>query len=262
MNLLGRARKWLPQGSALPDDVWAQRHRWILTLLWLHTPFIFAYALLQRVPAQHAATEVFVIIGLALLATGQRRRRRLSTVITSVGLLTCSAVMVHLSHGLIEMHFHYFVMVGVITLYQDWWPFLIAIGYVVMQHGVGGLIDPVSVYNHKDAIKHPWEWAGIHGMFVLGMSAAGVASWRLNEAFLFSVVEREQELSETLSLLSATLDSTADGILVVDGEGRIASFNHQFVELWQIPAELLESRDDAALAFVVGQVADPELFTA
>src|SRR5205823_657985 len=129
MKFVRRARHWLPKGSALPDEVWAQRHRWILTLLWLHSPFIFAYALLQRVPAQHAAAEVFVIIGLAMLATGQRRRR-LSTVITSVGLLTCSAVMVHLSHGLIEMHFHYFVMVGVITLYQDWWPFLIAIGYV------------------------------------------------------------------------------------------------------------------------------------
>src|SRR4051812_11441204 len=144
MDVLRRARHWLPRGSALPDDVWAQRHRWILTLLWLHTPAIFVYSLMQRVPVQHGASETFVVVGVAMLATGQRRRRRLSTVITSIGLLTCSAVLVHLSHGLIEMHFHYFVMVGVVTLYQDWWPFLIAIGYVVFQHGLGGLLDPVS----------------------------------------------------------------------------------------------------------------------
>ena len=55
-----------------------------------------------------------------------------------MGLLTASAVLVHLSDGVIEMHFHYFVMVGVITLYQDWRPFLVAIGYVVLQHGVAG----------------------------------------------------------------------------------------------------------------------------
>ena len=59
-----------------------------------------------------------------------------------LGLLTCSATLVHLSGGVIEMHFHYFVMVGVITLYQDWWPFLIAISYVVFQHGAGGVRRP------------------------------------------------------------------------------------------------------------------------
>ena len=124
------------------------------------------------------------------------RWRRVSTVLTAVGLLTCSAVLVHLSGGVIEMHFHYFVMVGVITLYQDWWPFLIAIGYVVLQHGLAGAIDPNAVYNHPDAIEHPWQWAAIHGLFILGMSSAGIASWRLNESFLEGILERQEKLAE------------------------------------------------------------------
>src|SRR5688572_29877066 len=102
MNLLRRARRWLPQGSALPDEVWAQRHRWILSLLWLHVPAVFIFALVQREPLEHSAAEMFLILGLAMLATGVRQRRRLSTVITSVGLLTCSAMLVHLSNGQIE----------------------------------------------------------------------------------------------------------------------------------------------------------------
>ena len=70
-----------------------------------------------------------------------------------------------------------------------------------------------------------------------------------------------QEMHETLSLLSATLDSTADGILVVDNTGRITRVNQRFVTLWGIPDDVLASREDErALAHVLGQVKDPDAF--
>ena len=47
-------------------------------------------------------------------------------------------MLVHLWDGVIEAHFHFFVMIGILTLYQDWMPFLVAIGYVVFHHGVDG----------------------------------------------------------------------------------------------------------------------------
>jgi diguanylate cyclase (GGDEF)-like protein/PAS domain S-box-containing protein len=372
----------LPKGSTLPDEMWAQRHRWILVLLWLHVPALFAFSLVRHQTVAHSTVEMSVIAIFAFTATTLRPRRRLSTVITSLGLLTCSATLVHLSGGVIEMHFHYFVMVGVITLYQDWWPFLIAIAYVVFQHGAGGVLAPSSVYNHQSAIDHPWQWAAIHGGFILGLSAAGVASWKLNESLLQAASDREEKLAEAqrvarigswewevgtgrvtwsdelyrlfgvadvdftpstrasfpgvhpddhaaidddvrsaleggpplardfrvtlsdgsvrwvhgrgavtlwmdgrpiamsgtvqditdrkraeahlgeaLSLLGAALDSTADGILVVDGHGRISRFNRQFAEMWRLPDAVLESGDDdQALAWVVEQLSDPEAF--
>lgn len=71
----------------------------------------------------------------------------------------------------------------------------------------------------------------------------------------------EARRTEMLSLLRSTLDSTADGILVVDRHGRIATFNQQFVEMWRIPRAIVDSRDDdRALAFVMEQLADPEGF--
>ncbi len=45
----------------------------------------------------------------------------------------------------------------------------------------------------------------------------------------------EHRLRQALSLLTATLDSTADGILVVDAAGRITSFNRRFCEMWRLP---------------------------
>src|SRR5881396_2369273 len=71
----------------------------------------------------------------------------------------------------------------------------------------------------------------------------------------------ERELRETLSLLNATFESTADGILVVDLAGRIVSFNRTFAELWRIPDSILEAKDHAqTIAFVLEQLADPQGF--
>jgi PAS domain S-box-containing protein len=72
----------------------------------------------------------------------------------------------------------------------------------------------------------------------------------------------EKELEEALSLLAATLDATADGILVVDPDGRITSFNRRFTEMWRLPEEVLQAGDGAALACVLDQVVDPEAFLA
>jgi len=71
----------------------------------------------------------------------------------------------------------------------------------------------------------------------------------------------ERDLRETLSLLNATFESTADGILVVDLAGHIVSFNRKFAELWRIPDSILETKDaPQAVAFVLEQLVDPQGF--
>jgi diguanylate cyclase (GGDEF)-like protein len=71
----------------------------------------------------------------------------------------------------------------------------------------------------------------------------------------------EEELRSTVSLLSATLESTTDGILVVAEDHSISRFNQRFVDMWRIPAEIIESRDDnRALRFVLDQVTNASAF--
>ncbi len=73
----------------------------------------------------------------------------------------------------------------------------------------------------------------------------------------------DEELRSTVSLLSATLESTADGILVVAQDRSISRFNQRFVDMWRIPAEIIESRDDnRALGFVLDQIKDAPAFIA
>jgi two-component system, cell cycle sensor histidine kinase and response regulator CckA len=70
-----------------------------------------------------------------------------------------------------------------------------------------------------------------------------------------------EDLAPLISLLRATLESTADGLLVVDRDGRISTYNGKFASMWRIPPDILAARDDkAALAFVLDQLVDPEVF--
>ena len=73
----------------------------------------------------------------------------------------------------------------------------------------------------------------------------------------------EERLRSTLSLLTATLDSTADGILVVDAARRVERFNRRLIEMWRLPEALADHGDDSAVVrFVLEQLADPETFLA
>ncbi len=73
----------------------------------------------------------------------------------------------------------------------------------------------------------------------------------------------ESELEQLVAELRATLESTADGMLVADLDGAIRGYNHRFAELWGLPQELMTERDDAAVyAWMAQHVTDPEQYAA
>ncbi len=68
-------------------------------------------------------------------------------------------------------------------------------------------------------------------------------------------------LHNTYSLLEATLDSTPDGILVVNNERRITSFNKQFTAMWGVPGRVAELDNDVNLLELIdAQLENPEQF--
>ncbi len=81
---------------------------------------------------------------------------------------------------------------------------------------------------------------------------------------LVDITERkaaEQATLQALSLLEATLESTADGLLVIDRTGKIVNYNQKFAEMWQIPHSILETGDDTtAINHVLSQLTDPDDF--
>lgn len=76
-------------------------------------------------------------------------------------------------------------------------------------------------------------------------------------------VRAQESLARSVSLLNATIESTADGILAVDLVGGVHTFNRRFAEMWRIPEDLLRTRSDAGmLAHVSKEMPDPEAFLA
>lgn len=242
-SLVGlRARIWnmIPRGGTLPEDVWRRRHHFLLGLAWFHAIVIaligpiLGYplrlewsAFFQDGTTNHTIAEASVVAFFALLALASPGRTFKATVV-GLALMTASGILVHLSGGYIELHFHFFVMVVFLALYQDWAPYLIAIAYVALHHGLVGAIAPSEVYNHPDAIAEPWKWAGIHAFFVLWAAVGSVIAWRFNEA--------------AFARTKLILDVAGDGICGVDHDGKVTFANPAAQRMLGIEGEQIVGR--------------------
>ncbi|MBV9411678.1 MAG: methyl-accepting chemotaxis protein, partial [Acidimicrobiia bacterium] len=174
-------KRFLPRGGSLPYEEWRSRHRVIVVLLWLHALGLTIFGLARGYSLAHTVGDTSIVATAAFFASWSRLGRKWQSTVAAFGLVAASGVLVHLSGGVVEAHFHYFVVVVILSLYEDWVPFLVAIGFVVIEHGAIGAISPHSVYDHASAVKNPWKWALIHGGFVLAESLACLVAWRKNE---------------------------------------------------------------------------------
>ena len=141
--------------------------------------------------------------------------------------------------------------------------------------GVGGAPLRTARRSHRHLRScDPGIWGSVNGAVAIeGASTtqtvqilqALVAVVAVSIMIMAAAIEErrgaEEAAKESVSLLQATLESTADGILVVDRLGRMVSFNQPFVDMWRIPPEVMSSGDDQrALEFVLAELDDPEGF--
>jgi diguanylate cyclase len=227
----------LPHGRQLPDDVWARRHHGLVDLLWLQIPLLVLFANYEgySIARGIAICSPLLIVGLVAVTSPLPRWIRCASV--SLGLVGGASVLVYFSHGAIEAHFQYFVVIGFLSLYQEWMPFLIAIAFVLFEHGIVGVIAPRAVYNHDlmpGMSEDPWKWAVIHASFLFAAGFANILAWKLTEhealndaltglpnrvLFLDSVRHACQNEGRTSAVLFIDLDNFKD---VNDGFGHEA----------------------------------------
>jgi signal transduction histidine kinase len=189
---------YLPRGNMLDEQEWHKRHSLLLWILLIHLPALFVFGLVLHHSA--AITALALIPPLVCLIAGRLTpRRRLSSLFVTAGLVYCSAALVGLSRGSIEAHFHFFIIIGFIALYQDWLPFLWNIVFTVVSHGVGSAWSQNLIFNHKAGEVHPWTWSAIHGVAVLAACVGVVIFWRTTED------EQEKSVRLTKQLADAEI---------------------------------------------------------
>jgi diguanylate cyclase (GGDEF)-like protein/PAS domain S-box-containing protein len=225
MSALARLRDVLPAGKTLPPDVWHRRHRGMVVLVWLHAVGLPIYGLTRGYPLWHVTLDALPITAFGIAAIVPYRSARFRACMVALGLLSSSALLVHLSGGSIEAHFHFFVMVTLLACYEEWTPYLLSILFVLLHHGVMGAIDPSSVFNHGTTVTDPWKWAGIHAMFIAALCVVNVISWRMNEDARAERAEALERTQASEAQFRGTFEDAPIGMAIVALDGQLLRVN-------------------------------------
>ncbi|MGH3915720.1 MAG: sensor histidine kinase [Pseudonocardiaceae bacterium] len=178
---LTRLLNYLPRGNLLDDAAWRRRHRFLLWILFLHLPVFLVLGLWLGHSFANIALFVLAVPTACLLLGSVVPHRRVASFFVTAGLVYCSSALVGMTNGTIEAHFHFFIIIGFIALYQDWVPFLWNIVFTVFSHGIGTAWQTDLIFNHPPAQANPWVWSAIHGIAVLFACVGVVIFWRTTE---------------------------------------------------------------------------------
>jgi signal transduction histidine kinase len=188
--------EYLPRGNTLDEAAWQRRHTFLQWVLLLHVPGLFVLGLALHHSAWVTLLVLLPVLVCLVLGRYVAHRRSASFFVTA-GLVYCSAALVGLSRGSIEAHFHFFIVIGFIALYQDWVPFLWDIVFTVLSHGLGSLWQRDLIFNHADAQLRPWLWSAIHGAAVLAACVGVVVFWKTTEEEQQKSLDLTEQLAET-----------------------------------------------------------------
>jgi signal transduction histidine kinase len=172
---------FLPRGNTLAEADWQRRHRVLEWVLLVHVPVLAVIGLALHNPPLPLAIALTIPVICAVAGRLLRHHRRLGSGAVSAGLVWCSTALVGITNGTIESHFHFFIIIGFIALYQDWVPFLLNVLFTVVTHGVGSMWLRTLMFNHPAAQSNPWLWSLIHGVAVLLACVGVMLFWRVTE---------------------------------------------------------------------------------
>ncbi len=242
----------LPRGTSLPDDRFARRHALVCGVVAVHLPALLVLGLVLGQPPLHLAAE---LSGLAvtLLAARSLGSRRAQVASAALGLALCSALVVHVGGGREDLHMHFFVMVVVAALYQDYLPFVLFVLFVATHHLSLSLLVPGSVFSDPQALAHPVAWALVHAGFVLAECAALLQYWRYIEQETAAAAAAARAGAEELARSS---EQAAEALRAEQAE-RLRATREADARVAALLARQQQLADDAG-SRVVASVADAE----
>lgn len=249
--LVWRAWDLLPRGGSLSERAWRTRHRGIIVFAAMHVPALLAVSLWKR-PDLSSFLGAAAVALLTLAAWRLPVRRPAQASLVTVALLLSTAMFIHVFDGLIELHFHFFVVIAVVAVYQLWTPYLLALGFVLAHHAVMGLAMPMHVYNHPAATAHPVWFAVIHAAFVLAESVACLTYWKITEQALDREREQRAQTEASNAALAQANREISDLMAMVSHDFRspLTVINGQV----EVTLDLWDDLDDAARRDVVRRI--------
>jgi diguanylate cyclase (GGDEF)-like protein/PAS domain S-box-containing protein len=187
-----------------------------------HVPVLAVIGLADgRAPA-HVVIDLAPVTALAAFALWSGLQERLRSLVVAVGLMVAASVFVHLTGGAIESHFYFFVVLGLLALYDDWLPFAAAGVAVLVEHGVIGVVAPQAVFGEDRSNGQALKIAVVHGVFVLAASAVHLTVWRMHERRRLAAEHQIKEMDE---LTRVAFDAAPLGMAIVGLDGHVVRIN-------------------------------------
>ena len=125
-----------------------------------------------------------------------------------------------LSGGAPEADYTFFVLIGVIALFQDWRPFLLGIVFVLVHHTVLGMMLPYAAFAREGDMPASFDRLLIHSAFLLATSVAGVVAWKANEieasCDVLTGLPNRRMLQATLDRLNGDVRGPGVGLVALD----------------------------------------------
>jgi len=158
----------------------------------------------------------------------------------AVSQILFSSLLIHLTGGRIETHFHVFGSLAFLAFFRDWKILLTATIVTAADHFLRGVIWPQSIYGMSTGVEWRWlehsAWVIFEDIFLLcAIRNLNREVWSncqqqvsLEQNYLeveSKVQERTRELHQSESLLRCVIDSSIDCVIQTDQEGRIIEFN-------------------------------------
>jgi len=261
--------------AAALGAIYRQADRWIAVFISAH--LLFAVAIAPVYGTWNAVVLVGGGLALSFVVSAWRWPGSFWTrCLAGVALQGFAALHIYQMHGLAEMHFFIFTAVTMMIAYQDvvaLWPGVICIvaqhTLFAYWHNQGQPIGGVPFFDHSHAGTMQ---LGFHfGIAVVEVVIASFWTYALRQRTIrdarqraalagvnAALAEREADTARSLALVEATLEATADGILVLDGTGRVTDYNKRVAEMWAISPLLLAEGDGTAVRNrLLAQVCDP-----
>ena len=192
-------------------------------------------------------------IALAIFRPGEATTRQ----VVAAAQMLISALLIHLTGGRIETHFHIFGSLAFLALYRDYRVMILASLVTAVDHAVRGFLWPRSVYGVW-AVE-PWRWIehagwvvfevvvlavsirqGLEQMIELARRQARIEEHR--DRVEEEVRDRTAELRERESMIRSVVESAADAIFCFDQEGRILCVNSAGTRMFALTKDDLMAR--------------------
>src|SRR4029077_3688972 len=167
--------------------------------------------------------------------------------VVALAQMLMSALLIHLTGGRIETHFHVFGSLVVLAFYRDWRVLIPATIVVYLDHFVRGIYWPYSVYGVLSA--SPWRsiehagWVIFEDIFLVISCLRNVREMRFTANRAAALEESKRELEVSVHANQIIMDNSLDVICTTDAEGRFVTVSAASETLWGYnPAELAGKR--------------------